>query len=158
MGVAQKSRGVVQILREMGLALRLTNGGKGFMVNGLGGIETDKAAQARELCRKHKAEICAALAGEKTENETAESAIEIPEPWTPRDFYPLRRRYTHPDQIGHVLAAWNLALELDGNDFWVSEKPRLELVPDLWIFFKANGPLINQYLRGASEKSGENHA
>lgn len=149
---------VLGFLQGMGLGLRLADEGERLIVNGLKTISPEKAAQARELCRRHKSELCAALAATKGQGEAAQSEAPVPTPWTQRDYYPLRRRYTHPDQIGKVLEAWNIRLEVDGDDFYVTEKARLALLPDLFIFFKANGPLINLYLREQPGNRGESHA
>ena len=54
--------GVFRILLGMGLRLRLADDGKHLIVNGLKDISMENATRARELCRKYKFELCAALA------------------------------------------------------------------------------------------------
>lgn len=139
------------VLRGLGLVPVLAPDGRTFTVKGLGSLPVDTADEVRALCRQRRADILRAL-GEEVVDAGLEEArrAEKAARWDARQFWPLQRRYTSTAHIAEVVRAWGLRLETDGDDFRLTEPCARETrqhLPGLWIFCRANGGLINRWLR-----------
>lgn len=145
MANSEDGRAVVRRFREQGLTIQLAPDGSRFTLTGLSALDAEVREAVSQRAREQKPAIVAALREEAARDLRLETS--------PPELWPLRCHYTAVTSIGHVLATHRIELNCVGEDFQLQNPQRVtrEMLPDLCFFFRHNGGLINEWLRGGHE-------
>lgn len=143
MAGAGGSNNALHWFRGLGLTAQITPDGDRFTLGGLAALDPTVREAVSRRAREQRSRIVETLREEAARDARLEA--------NPPELWPLVCYYTTISSIGHVLNQHRLELEIVGKDFRLKKScpAAWEKLPKLLFFFRHNGDLINEWLRGA---------